>query len=783
MDINSKIKLLSGKDVWHTYTVEGELPSIMMSDGPSGIRKQIDSSDNLGVNSSVPATLFPSPATLACSFNPRIAYLMGNAIGREARSQGVNVVLAPGINIKRNDLCGRNFEYFSEDPYLAGVMGKNYIEGIQSNNVATSLKHFATNNQEDYRFTIDSIVDDRALREIYLKNFKIALEANPATVMCSYNKLNGVQVANNKWLLTDVLRNEFKYNGLIVSDWGAVCDRVESLKAGLDLEMPYNYGFSEKKLKEALKQNKISKELIEESVLRVVNLVSRYKDVETLKLDYNFSKEDARIIAQESIVLLKNDNILPFSKDEKILIVGEFCENPRNQGGGSSFVNLLEKFTILTEIDKYTSNYKYLKGYSLSNKEEEEEDRLLTEVLDLANKYDKVIIMSGLPDSYETVGVDRSNINLPTSHLRLIEEVSKVNPNIIVNLYLGASVAMPFINDVKGVINSHLLGYDSGTALLDILYGKVSPSGRLAYTNPIKIEDNISHKNFGNSNNAIYYLESIYVGYRYYVTNKKEVLFPFGYGLSYSNFKYSNLHVDFSNISKNRKINVSVNVKNVGSLNASEVVLLFVENNTSTVHKPLRELRKFDKIYLLKDEQKTVTFSLDYEDFSYYDIKLGRFHVDKGIYKIQICKNANEVISEVDVVREKNDFDFIPHEISKYSNVDEVGVEDFQKLFTFSLPPRNIKKTRPYSLESNLEDVKDTFVGKIMYKMIFKEAGKLYKTEDKNWVAQVIDNTIGKTPLRTIGTMSNRFISLRQMQALVDLINRKILKGLLRIWW
>lgn len=781
MDINEKIKLLSGKDVWHTHDIGGKLSSIMMSDGPSGIRKQNDASDNLGVNSSVPATLFPAPATLACSFNPRMAYLMGDAIGKEARSQGVSVVLAPGINIKRNDLCGRNFEYFSEDPLLAGIMGKNYIEGLQSNNVGASLKHFATNNQEDYRYTIDSVVDERALREIYLRNFEIALSANPATVMCSYNKLNGVQVAHNKWLLTDVLRGEFKYNGLVVSDWGAVCDRVESLKAGLDLEMPTTYGFSEKKVKKAYKQGEISKELIEESANRVISLVNKYKDNEVKKLDYNFSKEAARKIATESIVLLKNDNILPFSKEEKILIVGEFAEDARNQGGGSSFVNLLEKFTILSEIDNYSSNYKYLKGYSLSN--EEDDEKLREEVLKEAKDFDKILIMSGLPSSYETEGVDRSNIDLPKSHLRLIEEVSKVNKNVVVNLYLGGSVAMPFFKNVKGIINSHLLGFNSGTPLLDILYGKVSPSGRLAYTNPLRIEDNISTKNFGNSNNAVYYSESIYVGYRYYTTLNKEVLLPFGYGLSYSSFEYSNLIIDTSEISKDNTINVSVNVKNSGNMEASEVVLLFVENNESTVHKPLRELRKFDKVHLAPGEIKEVKFSLDYEDFSYYDVNLKRFHVDKGTYKIQICKNANEVIDEMLVKRVENDPDFITHEENIYRNIDQVNDEDFQKLFSYNLPPRDIKKTKPYSLENNLEDVKDTFVGKMMYKMIFKETRNLYKTNDKDWVVQVINNTIGKTPLRTIATMSNRIISLRQMQALVDLMNGKIIKGLLKIWW
>ncbi len=781
MNILDKIKLLSGKDVWHTHDINEKLPSILMSDGPSGLRKQIDNSDNLGVNNSVPSTLFPAPATLACSFNPKMAYLMGEAIGLEARNQEVNLVLAPGINIKRNDLCGRNFEYFSEDPLLAGIMGKKYIEGLQSNNVGASLKHFAANNQEDYRFNIDSVIDERALREIYLKNFQIALEAKPKTVMCSYNKLNGELVAQNKWLLTDVLRDEFKFSGLVVSDWGAVSNRVKSLKAGLDLEMPANYGYSYKLVKKALDKNEITKELIEKSASRVIKLVNELKDNKKLNLNYDYSKEAARTIARESIVLLKNENVLPFRETDKVLIVGEFAKRPRNQGGGSSFVNSYESLSLLSEISKYTQNYKYLQGYSLDGNGDD--NLLLKEVLLEAKDYDKVLIMSGLPDDYETEGVDRTNIDLPSSHLKLIDQVSKINNNVVVNLYTGAAIAMPFINNVQGVINSHLLGFDSATALLDIVYGKVSPSGRLAYTNPFRIEDNISSKNFANANNAVYYLESIYVGYRYYVTRQKEVLFPFGYGLSYSSFEYSNIFIDRDVITKDNKITLKVNVKNTGNIEASEVVMVFIENNKSSVHKPLRELRKFDKVNLQPKEEKVVEFTLEYDDFSYYDVNLKRFHVDRGKYKIQVCKNANEVILEEVVKRLENDFDFIEHEVSAYNNVDIVSDEDFRKLFNYELPLRNVKRNGPYSLDNNLEDVKETFIGKLLYKLIFKEVEKLYKSNDKNWVVNVVNNTIGKTPLRTIATMSNKVISLRQMQALVDLMNRKIIRGLLKVWW
>lgn len=766
MNTYDKIKLLSGKDVWNTYEIKGIVPSISMCDGPSGIRKQNDNLDNLGVNSSIPATLFPAPATIACSFNPKIAYLVGDAIGKEARALGSNIVLAPGVNIKRNDMCGRNFEYYSEDPYLAGIMGKNFIEGIQSNNVGASLKHFACNNQEDYRYNIDAVIDERALREIYLKNFEIALTAKPKTVMCSYNKLNGKLVSENKYLLTNILRDEFKYQGLIVSDWGAISNRVKSLIAGVDLEMPSTYGYSEKKLIQALNKQEISDGLIDKSCSRVINLVNKLKDNEIQEAQFEYSKEIAKEAARESIVLLKNeDNILPLSRNDKILIVGEFASIPRNQGGGSSFVNPTKEYSLLTEINKYTRNYKYL------NPPLNEE---------LLNSYEKILFMGGLPE--ETEGLDRSDINLPLEQLKLIEEISKVNKNIIVNLYLGSSVAMPFVNNVKAIINSHLLGYDSGSPLLDILFGKISPSGRLAYTNPLDIKDNISTKNFANSNNAIYYLESIFVGYRYYLKANKKVLFPFGHGLSYSSFKYENLIVDNQEINENKKINLKFTLSNIGNIKASEVILLFIENNESTIYKPLRELRRFDKITLNPKASYEVEFCLEYNDFSYYDVNLKRFYVDKGKYKIQICKSANEVILEKEVEKLNDDFDFRQHAVSKYQNIDSVTEEDFQKLFSYQLPPKNISKKRPYTLDNNLEDVKGTLIGKSLYKSIFKEVSKLYKNNNQNWVVNIVNNTIGKTPLRTIAIMSNKKISLRQMEALIDLMNFKIFRGLIKIW-
>jgi len=780
MDIKTRIKLLNGMDVWHTQAIDECLPSILLTDGPHGVRKQYNDSDNLGINNSIPATLFPSLTNLSCTFNEELAYFMGDALGKECKSLGVNVLLGPGINIKRNALCGRNFEYLSEDPYLSGTLAAKYIEGLQSNNVAASLKHFACNNQETYRYNINTIVDERALKEIYLKNFQLALAAKPKTVMCSYNKLNNILVSENKYLLDDILRKEFKYPGVIISDWGAVSNPVESLKATLDLQMPATYGYTYKKIKQAYKKGKLDKETIINSSNRIIKLINELKDKKIENFDRDYVEEIARKVATESIVLLKNeDNILPFNTNEKILVVGEFASNPRCQGGGSSFVNCYHKYTLLTEIDKFTRNYKYLQGYSLDNPYLD--DKLTYDVINEAQNYDKVLIMTGLPDTYEIEGIDRKDFNIPSSHLKLIEEVRKINKNIVVCLYTGSAVKMPFIDQVKGIVNCHLLGFDSGTPLLNVLFGRVSPSGRLPYTNPKEIFDDITSKNFANSNNAVYYLESIYVGYRYFETFNKEILFPFGYGLSYANITYSNLEVDKDVINKDELITVKVKVKNNSNIKASEVVMLFIQNNKSSVYKPLRELRKYTKVSLNPYEEKEVTFSLDYFDFSYYDINLKRFHVDKGIYKVQICKNAKEVLLEKEIQRLENDKDFVKHPFSNYFNVDNVTIEDFQKLFTFKLPPLNLKKKRPFSLDNNLEDIKDTFLGKIICKMIFKETKKLYKEKDKNWVINYINNTIMQTPLRTIAMMSNQKISLFKMQAIVDFINFRIFKGFINL--
>ncbi len=773
MKIDDKVKLLSGKDVWHTANIDSEqIPSIMMSDGPHGIRKQYDSQDNLGQNETYQATLFPAAVTLACTFNENLAEKAGDAIGKEARLMDVQVVLGPGINIKRSPLCGRNFEYYSEDPYLAGIMGKKWIEGLQKKGVGASLKHFAANSQERLRMTIDSVVDERALREIYLKNFQIALKANPATVMCSYNKLNGTLASESKYLLTDVLRNEWNYEGMVVSDWSAVSDRVKGVINGLDLEMPSSQGYNNEKVLEAYRDGQISEAVIDKAVNRVLALVYKYKDNKVLPYDLEESHKVSQEIAREGIVLLKNEDVLPLKANEKIALIGGFAKKPRVQGGGSSNVNPYRVENVYDEIKGYTSNYQYFEGYS--NIKDGYDEALLKEVLDNIKDFDKVIVMTGLPENYESEGSDRQDIDLPTGHLHLIDEILKINPNVVITLFAGSQVAMPFSNKVKAILNCNLLGAASGRPILDILYGVESPSGRLATTYPLRIEDDPTTKNFANTNNAIWYTESIFVGYRYYNTFKKPVLFPFGFGLSYSEFLYSDLEVDREDISLDHKIKVSVNVKNIGKYPAKEVVQLYVENNESSVYKPRRELRRFSKVFLGVGEEKTVEFTLNYEDFSYYDVNLNKFHVNKGTYKIQICKNVEEVLLEKEILRKENLNGYVEHSKTTYNLTDQ----DFKDIYNQLLPERNIVRKRPYTLDDNLRDVEKTLIGKVFKRFVIKEVKKKAKDQEEfTWMM----NMVSETPFRSIAINSGGKIPLKKMEGIVDIINMKFFKGFKKI--
>ncbi|NLP31347.1 MAG: glycosyl hydrolase, partial [Clostridiales bacterium] len=537
MTLEEKAGLCSGLDFWHLKGVERlGIPPIMVTDGPHGLRKQEQNADHVGINVSVPATCFPTAAGLASSWNRELVEKVGAALGEECQAEGVSVLIGPGANIKRSPLCGRNFEYFSEDPYLSSEMAASHIKGVQSQGVGTSLKHFAANNQEHRRMSVDAIVDERTLREIYLSSFEGAVKkGKPWTVMCSYNKVNGEYASEDEFLLTDILRDEWGFEGFVVSDWGAVNERVKGLEAGLDLEMPSSFGVGDSKIVEAVRNGILPEEILDKAVERVLNII--FKAVDNKKENATYDKEAhhqlAREVAKECMVLLKNeDKILPLKKQGTIAIIGEFAKRPRYQGGGSSHVNPTKLDDIYEQIKKSAGdnvNVIYAQGYSLEK--DEVDEGLLKEAKQAAVQADVAVIFAGLPEHYESEGYDRQHMRMPESHCTLIEAVAQVQSNVVVVLSNGSPVEMPWLDKAKGVLEAYLAGQTMGGAIADLLFGDANPSGKLAETFPKELSHNPSYLNFPGEGDKVEYREGIFVGYRYYDKKNLEPLFPFGYGL------------------------------------------------------------------------------------------------------------------------------------------------------------------------------------------------------------------------------------------------------------
>ena len=644
MTLEEKASLCSGLDNWHTKPIERlGIPSIRMSDGPHGLRKEVPNQRN-----SVPSTCFPTAVTTASSWDRELIKQMGQAIAQECQAEEVDIILGPAINIKRSPLCGRNFEYFSEDPYLSSQLATAYIQAVQSMGVGTSLKHYAANNQEYRRFTIDETIDERTLREIYLSNFEGAVkEGKPWTVMCSYNRVNGILASENKYLLTEILKEEWGYEGFVVSDWGAVDERVEGIKAGLDLEMPSSYGIGDQKIIEAVKIGKLDEKELDQTVERLLKII--FKAVDNRNRGTTYDKQAhhklARKIAGESMVLLKNqDNILPLKKEGTIAIIGAFAKKPRYQGGGSSHVNPTKLDNALEEIEKLVQGKAkiiYEEGYNLDNDEMNQE--LIDKAKETAKKSNVAIIFAGLPDRYESEGYDRTHMKMPENHNKLIEEVSKVQPNTIVVLSNGAPVEIPWIDKVKGLLESYLGGQAGGGAVADILFGEVNPSGKLAETFPKKLSHNPSYLNFPGEGNKVEYREGVFVGYRYYDKKEIEPLFPFGYGLSYTTFEYTDISVDKKEITDKETIEVKVKVKNTGKVKGKEIVQLYIRDVESKVNRPEKELKGFEKIELAPGEEKTVTFKLDKRSFAYYNTEIRDWYVESGEFEILVGKSSKEI--------------------------------------------------------------------------------------------------------------------------------------------
>ncbi|HXL02717.1 MAG TPA: glycoside hydrolase family 3 C-terminal domain-containing protein [Candidatus Atribacteria bacterium] len=648
MTLEEKAGLCSGFDAWHTKPVERlNIPSIMMSDGPHGLRKQATESDHLGLHQSVPAICFPSGAGLACSWDRDLLKEVGAALAEECQAEGVSIILGPAANIKRSPLCGRNFEYFSEDPYLSSQMAASHIRGVQSGGVGTSLKHFVANNQEHRRMSVDAIIDERTLREIYLASFEAAVkEARPWTVMCAYNKVNGTYCSQNRYLLTDILREEWGFDGFVVSDWGAVDERVEGLIAGLELEMPSSGGIRDKKIVEAVKNGKLSEEVLDKAVKRLLSII--FKAVDNKKESVSYDKKAhhalARKVAEQCMVLLKNDdNILPLKESGTIAVIGAFAKHPRYQGGGSSHVNPTEIDAPYEKIKEMSKDIKllYADGYKLDS--DEVDETLLSEAKSIAKQADVAIIFAGLPERYESEGYDRLHMQMPDNHNRLIEAVSAVQSNTIVVLSNGAPVEMPWISSVKGLIEAYLGGQAFGGAIANVLFGRANPCGKLAETFPETLPHNPSYLNFPGEDDRVEYREGLFVGYRYYDAKKIEPLFPFGYGLSYTTFEYTDISVDKKEINDTDTVTVKAKVKNTGKVTGKEIVQLYVRDIEHSVIRPEKELKEFCKVELAPGQEETVEFVLDKRAFAYYNADIKDWHVESGDFEILIGSSSKDI--------------------------------------------------------------------------------------------------------------------------------------------
>lgn len=650
MTLEEKAGMCSGLDFWHLKGVERlGIPSIMVTDGPHGLRKQKGDSDHLGVFDSVPATCFPSAAGLAGSWDRDLINRVGVALGEECQAEDVAVLLGPGANIKRSPLNGRNFEYFSEDPYLSSEMAAAHIGGVQSQGVGTSLKHFAVNNQEHRRMSVDAVVDERTLREIYLASFEGAVKkGQPWTVMSAYNKVNGTYASENERLLTHILKEEWGHEGFVVSDWGAVDKRVNALASGLELEMPANNGISDKEVVEAVNSGKLSVEALDRAVERLLRII--FMSVDHKKENASYDKDEhhrlARQVARESMVLLKNEGgLLPLSKGGKVAVIGAFAEKARYQGGGSSHIVPTRMDVPLEEIKLLAgdaASIRYAKGFSVES--DLEDEALIEEAKKTASEAEVAIIFAGLPDRYESEGYDRSHMRLPANQNRLIEAVAGVQSHVVVVLMNGSPVEMPWESQVNGILEAYLGGQAVGGAIADILYGEANPCGKLAETFPVKLSDNPSYLFFPGSGDRVEYREGLYVGYRYYDAKQIKPLFPFGHGLSYTTFDYSNLTMDRKEICDTETVNVSVKVTNTGIRAGKEIVQLYVRDVASTIDRPEKELKGFAKVELQSGEQKTVSFTLDKRSFAYYNVDLKDWHVESGQFAVLIGRSSQDVV-------------------------------------------------------------------------------------------------------------------------------------------
>ena len=765
MSLEEKAMLCVGADYWNSKEFKKYgIPKITMSDGPHGLRVQKAAKDNLGINESEISVCFPAGATIANSWDRKIAYLLGETLGKEARAENINIVLGPAINIKRSPLCGRNFEYFSEDPYLTGILGGEYVKGLQSQNVGACVKHFAVNNQENRRRTIDVIIDERNLREIYLKAFEMIIKnSKPWSIMSAYNKVNGEYCSENSHLMKEILRKEWDFQGIVISDWGAENDRVKGIENEHELEMPGGRGNGIEQIIEAVKIGKIPENKLNNIIDRIIDLAKRCNNNQKQEI-YDKEKHHniAQKIAEESIVLLKNDdNILPL-KNRKIALIGDMAKNPRYQGAGSSTINPYKIENAYDNLKENNIIFEYAKGYEKI--ESENDETLRKEAIEIAKKNEIVIIFAGLTENFESEGIDRKNLNIPQNQNKLIEEICKVNKNVIIVLSNGSPILMPWKDKVKAIITGYLGGEAGAKAMINCILGKINPSGKLAETYPKKIEDTPCFENYPGTELTVEYKESIYVGYRFYDTTNIDVLFPFGYGLSYTTFTYSNLKIN----QKKDKIIVTFKIKNTGNFKGKEIAQLYISQEDPKTFKSKKELKGFEKIELEAREEKEISITLNNDSFEYYNPEIKRWAIEEGTYKILIGKSSRNIELEDKIFIKSNDKNIEKEYPIKYykGNIHEINDKEFEKLLERKIPKRHLN-IEEINEENTLEQIKETKIGQIIYKNQIEKMNRLLNEQNVNKATKVLMDM--QKPLKKFYEKKSSKITKKMVEELIEI--------------
>lgn len=775
MTLEEKAALLSGKGEWQTWNFDRlEIPSMYCSDGPHGLRKQAGAGDHLGLNPSLPATCFPTAATVANSWDPSLGEKIGEALGEEAQAQDVHIILGPGLNIKRSPLCGRNFEYFSEDPYLAGKMAAGYIRGIQSKGKYACPKHFAVNSQELRRMAMNAVVDERTLREIYLTGFEIAIkEGGAKALMTSYNRVNGTYSNENTHLLKDILRGEWGYNGLVLTDWGGSNDHIKGVAAGSDLEMPTPGMDSARQIVKAVKEGKLSEEAVDACVGRLLEavqtLVRGQEEKKRQGFDEKAHHELARKAAAESAVLLKNqEDILPLKPGTHVALIGDFAFDPRYQGAGSSMVNSTRLDKISDMIEEYDLTVTGMaKGYVRTG---ETDTVMEKEAVDLARSADVVLYCFGLDELSESEGVDRTHMRIPQNQITLLEAITRVNPKVVGILCAGSAVEMPWINSVKALLHGYLCGQAGAGALLDIIVGKVNPSGRLNETYPLRYEDTPAFKYFPSEQRNSEYKEALYVGYRYYDTAKVRVQFPFGFGLSYTEFEYSDLQVD--------EMGADFILANTGKMDGAETAQLYIGKKDAKVFRPEKELKGFQKVFLKAGESRKVRIPFDDKTFRYWNRRTGCWEVEGGTYTIMIGASCLDIRLETEVKMEGTT-EVYPYHTNRMPSyytglINNVEDAEFQELLDKPIPDGK------WGGELTMNDAicQMYYAKSPVARFIYKKLTQMKKKSEDAGKPDLNILFIYNMPFRAIAKMTGGMVSMEMVEGIMTMVNGHLFRGL-----